>query len=159
MLILKNKSMDEKKYNSFIKYLHKKCDMISFVIPDLEYAVGVNYEDRIKRLMEVVEPFIVKNYKSDEYCFRKTEGLYNIYNVAFHRDLIEVLCSVRGLYNWIYPYYPEDLCFYKNGMCFLKSIAHEKECWIYTEDDAEIKILEKLGLKFIKMPFEQVPLL
>jgi len=159
VLILKNKSMNEKNYNSLITYLHKHCDTISFLIPDFEYAVGVNYEVRIQQLMAVVEPFIVKNYKSDEYCYRKTKGLYNIYNVAFHRDLIEVICSVRGLYNWIYPYFPEDLCFYKNGKCFLESIAHEKECWVYTEDDAEIKALEKLGLKFIIMPYEQAPTL
>jgi hypothetical protein len=94
---------------------------------------------------------------SDEYCDRKTEGIYNIYRVNFDYYITEVLCSVPGLYKWIYPNLPEDLCFYKNGKCFLRSVAHEKLCWIYTEDEKEIKALEKIGLKFTKMPFEQAP--
>lgn len=159
MLILKNNSMNEKKYNSLIRYLCSRCDIISFLIPDYDYAVGINYEDRIKPLMEYIEPFVVKHYESDEYCDRKTGGSYNIYYVDFIGSLIGLICSAQSLYNWIYPDLPEDICFYKEGKCFLKSIAHEKLCWIYTENEKEVKALKKLGLKFTEMPFEQAPLL
>lgn len=157
MLLLKNKSLNEKNYKTLIMYLYKHCEIITFLVPDFNYAVGVNYEDRIKPLLEDIKPFIQNNYVSDEYCDRKTEGIYNIYRVNFDYYITEVLCSVPGLYKWIYPNLPEDLCFYKNGKCFLRSVAHEKLCWIYTEDEKEIKALEKIGLKFTKMPFEQAP--
>ena len=157
MLLLKNKSMNEKRYNALIVYLHNCCDMVSFLVPDYDYAEGIDYEANIQPFMEAIQPFIVSHYRSGEYCNRLTGGTYNIYHMAFDKNIIGPLCLGLHLYNWMYPNLPEDLCFYKKGKCFLKSVAHEKLCWIYAEEEDEKRALKKIGLKFIELPFGEVP--
>lgn len=149
--------MNEKRYNALIIYLYNCCDTLSFLIPDYDYAEDIKYEDNIELFMSAIEPYIIKNYQSNEYCGSKTGGKYNIYHVTFDENVIGPLCAGLHLYNWIYPYLPEDLCFYKEGKCYLSSVAHEKLCWIYTEDEDEIKALKETGLKFTEMPFEEAP--
>lgn len=61
------------------------------------------------------------------------------------------LLATDGLYSWKFPDNLEDLCFYAKGKCWLKSVAHEKLCWIFTDNDVEKEVISKvIGLKYVE---------
>ncbi|MDQ0163272.1 stage III sporulation protein AH [Aeribacillus alveayuensis] len=52
-----------------------------------------------------------------------------------------------SLYDWVQPHLPEDLSFFKDGKAWLITSSHEKESFIDTQDNYEIKkILSIPGL-------------
>lgn len=55
-----------------------------------------------------------------------------------------------GLYSWVQPNLPEDLCFLKSdGQAWLINTAHEYMCRIDSDDENELSKLKAInGLKF-----------
>lgn len=149
MILLDNRSLNATTYKKLVMFLYGKCDIITFLVPELTYSIG--------NFIKELEPFVIKNYMSVEYCGRFTEDVYNIYQMNFDYYIVDYLYIELNLYKWIYPNLPEDLCFYRNGKCFVKTISHEKLCFIYTDDSKEIEDLRKIGLNFIEMPYKQAP--
>lgn len=45
--------------------------------------------------------------------------------------------AVRSLYEWEMPNYPEDLSFFKDGEVWLSTSSHERECYVFPNDQAE----------------------
>ena len=60
----------------------------------------------------------------------------------------------KNLYNWLNPNYPEDVAFFKDGYCWLYSVAHEDICDIYCTDEAEYDTLKEIGIEFYENKFE-----
>ena len=61
------------------------------------------------------------------------------------------------MYNWLNPNYPEDVAFFKDGYCWLYSVAHEDICDIYCTDENEYETLKEIGIEFYENKFEQTP--
>ncbi|MFJ7471060.1 hypothetical protein ACIQWI_21190 [Peribacillus frigoritolerans] len=56
----------------------------------------------------------------------------------------------KSLYQWEMPNSPEDLSFFKQGKAWLATSSHEKQCFIYPENDTEasrIKDIEGLRIQ------------
>ena len=58
------------------------------------------------------------------------------------------LAEPKGLFNWKYPYFPDDLCFFKDGFCWFSTVAHEGYACMYIKNSVELEILKKLGIEF-----------
>jgi hypothetical protein len=168
MLIVKNKDIKDIKYNSLILYALLRCDSFSFTVPDLFTKPSsdvrsnqyINYKEYISDRLENFDPYIVRKYVSEEYVNRILGNFTEIYVATLNIDILGGILATDGLYSWKYPDMPEDLCLFSKGKCWLKSVAHEKICWIYTDSEIEKDILKKvIGLKFIEVDGEDTPTL
>jgi len=183
MLLIKGK-IDEWIYSRLIDYLLLRCDVITFKLPNFnkftvsekaksyfpQYEIGIqthdesnhdfdDYKKNIKDLLNEYKKHYIKEYEDFEYFDSFFGYDAEIKVIELKEELLGPLKAIGGLYDWKYPNFPEDLCFFSKGKCFLKSVAHEKYCFIYTEDKLEKKILKKIGLKFIELPQENVPII
>ena len=61
----------------------------------------------------------------------------------------EHLKSAESIYHWNYPDGIENLCFYKNDICFFESITHENYFAFYPENQTEIDKLKNFGIIFL----------
>lgn len=67
------------------------------------------------------------------------------YYLLNHKSKELLKKHAKGLFSWIHPALPEDLCFLKSdGNPWLISIAHEREAWVDTEKDEEIEKLKSI---------------
>lgn len=126
------------------------------------------YKKSKEPFLQKLQPYLVKvRHKPEEWPSTKC-GDSNSSKINFDINLYKVCKEVRphllepeGLYHWIYPYFPEDLCFFKDGYCWLSTSAHERDASIYTNNKDDVQELKNLGLKFkykeqeIKMFYEE----
>lgn len=125
------------------------------------------FEESSKPFLQKLQSYLVKvRHKPEEWpstkCGDRSDKInfdINLYKVC--REVRAYLLEPEGLYHWIYPYFPEDLCFFKDGYCWLSTSAHERNASIYTNNKDDLQDLENLGLKFkykeqeIKMFYEE----
>lgn len=160
MLLIKNKKIENPVYNLLITYLHNCCDVATFSLCDFHEGFDA-YESRMEELFAAssLNKFIIRKYWDSEYCNSVSGYSYEIYVVSLSKETIRFFMLGLGLYNWLFPYLPEDLCFYRNGKCFLESISHERICRIYSDDEHIKAMLRKIGLNFFELPDEEPPTL
>lgn len=80
----------------------------------------------------------------------ETMDMKHIYKIVFYRsdiECLEVLMQVERLYEWDYPNAPMDLCFYREGYCWMAVTAHEQMAYLYTDNKNEVEELQNLGAK------------
>lgn len=167
MLTIKNEVKD-KKYYSLILYAMLRCDAFSFAVPDLYTKASSDvrskeyetYKKSIGWRLNDFKPFVLKEYTDTDYFGSLRENYSEIYVMSLNNEVLGQIMATEGLYSWKYPNMPEDLCLFQKGKCWLKSIAHEKKCWIYTDNEVEKDILKKvIGLKFTEIEEPDIPAL
>lgn len=145
------------RYNKLILYSLLRCDQFTFEISDYhseEFSSErskefFEYKERIEYFFKYFKPYIEKKYIDKEH------GYSEVYVMSLNIDSIAPLLATYGLYSWKYPDMPEDLRFFSKGECWLKSVAHENLCWIYTDCDVEKEIIRKvIGLKYYEVAKE-----
>lgn len=67
------------------------------------------------------------------------------------------LLNKKSIYDWCFLTSLEDLCFYKNGYCWLYSVGHEEICDIFCENEEEYEYLKSIGIKFVDDKFVPTP--
>lgn len=76
----------------------------------------------------------------------QTAKVYFYYADANAKNVLKELSNF--LYEWVMPYLPEDLSFFKSRKKWLITCSHEKESFINTEDKEEIeRVLNIRGLQ------------
>ena len=76
-------------------------------------------------------------------------GIYYLYHFyRFSAEIKNYLLTNKNLYAWLNPGYPEDISFFKDGYCWLYSVAHEDLCDIYCENEKEYEYLKSIGIQF-----------
>jgi len=114
------------------------------------------FEESAEPFLQRLRPYLIKErhkpteWPSTKFCSDsdsdKTKFDINVYKVC--KQVRRYLMEPNGLFHWIYPYFPEDLCFFKDGYCWLSTSAHERDAEIYTNNEDEVQVLKNLGLKF-----------
>ena len=170
-MIITNEIKDEV-YEKLINYVFNKFDAVMFV----SHPLGLT-KDKIKILDENItvlkEKLKLSNYKirhSNHWVYSavyKGPGedlpseLEQQFNVMFYKlddKVKEYLLSNKDLYNWLNPEYPEDISFFKNGYCWLRSVSHEGICDIYCENEEEYEYLRSIGIRFREKEFTPTPI-
>lgn len=171
-MLIKGK-IENEQYKRLIKYAFQKSDAIMFVFR----KDGFN-DQQISKLEKTsndlkteFKDYILKIRNGAYWVFTKVGysklGIYNskfkdqpnfdkLFEVLFYKtnkELEEYVLSNSNLYSWLNPYYPEDISFFKNGYCWLYSIAHEELCDIYCENEEEYNYLKSIGIEFIDNKF------
>ena len=75
----------------------------------------------------------------------------------FDDSLKEYLLTKKNFYSWCNPKFPEDIAFFKDGYCWLYSVAHEEMCDIYYKDRKEYEEMKNIGIEFYKKKFKPIP--
>ncbi|MCB8818852.1 hypothetical protein [Desulfosporosinus shakirovi] len=112
------------------------------------------FEKSTKPYLEKLQPYLIKvRNKPEEWpstmCGDDSKEIHvdiNTYKVC--REVRSYLLEPAGLFHWLRPFFPEDLCFFKDGYCWLSSSAHESFAEIYIDNEDEVESLKTLGLKF-----------
>lgn len=78
----------------------------------------------------------------------KGEYLYDICFYKLSENVKEFLLQQGRLYKFLSPNLPEDICFFKNGKCWLKTTTHEHEGYIFEQSEREKEYLKRIGIKF-----------
>lgn len=149
-----NKVIKFEKYELLIDLISELSDTVAFRIPNREKAIekdsdGENmaeFDGCKKRMAELFEKAridgeILNSYETDDGCFE-------VYVLLLSEKVKSFLEKSRSLYRWKYPRRPEDLCFFKNGKCVMKSVTHEKRCFLYVDKRKILNILERGGFRF-----------
>ncbi len=104
---------------------------------------------------------------------RNEQGhIYRMVTYRIDMGLIPILEKIDRLWDWDYPRYPMDPCFYKNGYAWFAVSSHERWNALYLRDDIDIpedddqaaigraffpSVLDLESLGVVLTPGERVP--
>lgn len=71
------------------------------------------------------------------------------YYIDLTSDIKEEILSKSDIYDWKYPTCLDNISFFKNGKCYLSTVAHEEICRIYCENKEEYNYFKSIGIDFI----------
>lgn len=134
-------------YNSLINLAFEICDEFILVIRD-----NIDLNEVGKTILKELAPALKEIKEQNEWPgTRLLEHTATVYHYKTDKSIKDILIDkIEGLYSWLQPNYPEDLCFIKKeGKTWVGTVSHEKMCWIECETNEELqKIKEIKGLKF-----------
>lgn len=106
---------------------------------------------------EKFKPYMIKQrYSSDTQStvWPSTEIMssqQNAYSIEFYRtdpETLRYLLMPHNYFGWRYPYYPEDLSFFRKGRCWALSSSHEEYIEVYPSNEQEYHQLINMGINF-----------
>lgn len=134
-----------------------ECDVISFCLPIYSGSEFEEYKKKIKPLLGAFEPNLIHSEKTNCYAGQETEHLNEVYYYSTIGLSGEPFKMAESIYDWLYPDLPEDICFFKEGVCWFQSIAHEKLCFVYDSSKKTKDHLTWLSFNFIEDQNKDVP--
>ena len=156
-----------KVYEDLVRYASKRCDAVMFVFCKVPFRGEklMELEETKSKVKKELEKSFLKDREGNEWVYTGTYYPWvgnkkmgsNILFYKFDEDLVEFLLKNDNLYNWLNPDFPEDIAFFKDGYCWLYSVAHEDICDIYCKDRKEYEELKAIGIEFYEKDFEVMP--
>lgn len=158
------------KYHKLIDFLLTKCDTVTFFLPNYgtifechgnpreEYKDSklyikhnndkfINYKENLQSFLSELENKIIDTYTDVKYFDEISNYEREIYVLKFDSETADVFKTFKSFY-WRCPEQPEDLRFFSNGVCYLETIMHEDEFFVYDDSDDTIEFFDSLGLDF-----------
>ena len=137
----------EEIYEKFIEIMLDYSDYFSLIY--FQYKPG----EKMKKSSRLIKDSLLK-YKYISKNVKEWPGTISldrehIYGFTLYHSndsVNQILRSVKSVYNWDYPKYPMDLCFYKDGCCIFDSVAHEEIARLYSNDNNLIELLSEIGV-------------
>lgn len=100
------------------------------------------------KLLGRLQPYHIQTLKEDGWPGQRLFGHYA--DVHYFRCAPEaaaiLLEYTSGLYSWVQPRLPDDLCFMKSGEAWLINTAHEQSSYLNTGVEEALVRLERSGL-------------
>ncbi len=125
----------------------------------LSDCIGRSYYDATtKQWLDQYKENIIyqKEYIYDDVILNKKIHQDTTYFLELTESLKEDILSMNAIYSWCFPLMLEDISFFKDGYCWLDSVAHEELCFIYCKDEEEYEYLKSIGIEFIEDHFVPV---
>ena len=147
-------------YEKFLEYIFITCDMVSFHFPNFQnQGVGNILSDHAGGLNKEYAEYLDKNKKLLSQCMRygaeiKVSNVYDGRKLGHNTkvlrtklsDFLKLFISKYHLFDFLFPDLPEDLCFYKNGVCRFSSISHEEIFVVQNETKSDLDFLKAHGI-------------
>ena len=154
-------------YEKLIEYASKRCDAVMFVFSQVPFRGNdiLVLNETKEKVKKQFANSILKIRNGDYWVFSGTSyylpgDAADVTEVQFYKfddSLKEYLLSKKNFYSWCNPKFPEDIAFFKDGCCWLYSVAHEEMCVIYCSDKKEYEEMKNMGIKFYKKKFKPIP--
>lgn len=143
-------------YQNMIAIATAFCDTMSLVY--FKYKQNEKSSESTKAIKKALGKYKKKSKSVTEWPLTETRDFGHIYNMVTYNiphDLPETfifsdaLEMVNTLWDWTYPEYPMDPCFYRNGLIFFASSTHEQMNELYLRSDGDylsVNDFESAGL-------------
>lgn len=139
-------------YERFIDYALAHTDAFMFV--GCNYYNSRIYKTHVKPFIKELQPYAIKRRHDPQWPGTVQAGTdryqRTIYFYRSDPNAAAVLKSAGRIFGWVYPYYPEDLAFFRQGYCWMASVAHEEYLWFYRETKEDLTFFRSLGV--LEMP-------
>lgn len=158
MFDIVNSEISDELNKKLINIMYNYCDAFSFhltnnfktcrSIEGLSESDGNKYLKYKNNLLPIINEFsnyVLTNYKSLDYLGFHYYNKLEVYVIKFNKYTKDILIKSKGILSWKFPNMPDDLCFFSNGVCLLRSVAHENLIFLYTKDEALKKKLTDAG--------------
>jgi len=135
-------------YEQFIEYMLLNSDYFSFIY--FRYKENEKMKKSTKEIHDNLKNFKIKSKFTNKWPGTVSFDEDHFYKFVLYRSTVEakdILCKVKNLFDWDYPMAPMDLCFYKDGYCWLSVTAHEADVSLYTENKNILKDLDTIGIE------------
>ena len=177
MITLTGEDISKKQYRDLILYLLKKCEFFTFCLPDFGKLITVSdgertaqrlddgsafisYKNKVMPEIEKLSTHLVQVYESEIYGLNEYDREREIYVVKIDDSLDASFFDNHSLYDWRYPGFPEDICFYKDGKCFMETVAHEQLSFFYFTDEELESFLQEKNIEYwIEDDFKYISIL
>ncbi|MBQ3256618.1 MAG: hypothetical protein IJA67_04305 [Oscillospiraceae bacterium] len=129
----------------FLAFMLSESDSFSLVY--FRRKENEKLKSKAKTISEGLKKFKLSSRATQSWPNTETldfEHSYKLVMYAADMECLDVLSSVENLYDWNYPA-PMDLCFYRNGYCWLAVTGHEQTAYLYTDSQEDIHNLEECG--------------
>ena len=135
-------------YCHFIDYMISNSDSFSLVY--FKYKENEKTKNTVKKIKKLLAPYKIYSCNGNQWpgteTLNQNSHIYKIILYKSEPKCKEVLLKVDNIYDWNYPYYPMDLCFYKDGYAWFVSCAHERFANLILEDEFDISFFEVFGV-------------
>ena len=148
---------NREQYQKMIAIATSFCDTISFIY--FKYMHNECSSESTKAIKKALQKYKIGSKKVTAWPLTETRDYGHIYNLVTYNiphDLpktfifSDALEAVNTLWDWSYPEYPMDPCFYRNGLVFFASCTHEQMNELYLRSEGDYlskKDFESMGLK------------
>ncbi len=131
-----------KAYELLIDFARLSSDSFTLVI-----RTGNRTNTSCENILEKLAPCLIEKHETDEWPGTKLIGhtatLLRYRMDSFSANILKT--HAQSLFSWQQPERPEDLAFYNNeGQCWLGSIAHENDAFIYAQYVDLANLLDKV---------------
>lgn len=142
-------SAEKELYLRFVEYMLDESEAFSLVY--FKYDKSEPTKKSTKEVAEMLKPYKIC---SQETCSWPSNMTLNenghIYKLALYRaerGAFDALAKAEGLFDWDYPKFPMDLCFFKDGYAWFVSSGHSQYAALYTDSDDVVACLSDIGTK------------
>ena len=137
-------------YHELIQYGQKVCDTALVVV-----RPSLGLEPSAVALLDHLEQFLMKKQEQAEWPGTELFGREKATVYYFHLkpECAKLLVgAVDGLYKWLQPERPEDLCLLRSdGTAWLTCIAHEKDAYFeLTTEELETLLKAVPGIDLLR---------
>jgi|GEM_PF-5412653 len=142
MLSIHDANIVSNNFDAVLKYALNFCDTVTFWGEDYHELTLKKIFGKNLRLI-----FLSNEYMSIS-CGVKTK----VFHIDYNDFVSQILSCANDLFAWQLPFYPEDLCLFSKGKCWLETIAHEKLGYIYDDSEETKEFLRSIGVEFDEYP-------
>lgn len=109
-------------------------------IKDNEFFI--RYNEKTAPLLGIIKEQIV----SDSYDMTYLDEIYNYGTKTYIVKISDVescygfLTAADSLFSWRADNFPEDICFFRDGKCWLKTVSHEKYAFVDVCDESKEEV-------------------
>ena len=143
-----NEIKDKGTYVEFIRYMLANSDAFSLVY--FKYRENEWVRRTVKKTKRLLEPYLIYSHIGNEWPAMATANQFgHIHDISLYRadaNTEKALCSVNSVFDWDYPKYPMDLCFFRDGYGWFACCSHEQFACLYTDDEQIVRDIEKIGI-------------
>lgn len=143
-------NITHKEYKEFIKYDYR-LDSID------EKINKIFYKNVVEKFIDKYKQYIIDEEKTTFSYDQEKEKITDIkYYIKITDELKDDILKRKSIFDWCFPFNIEDIEFYKDGYCWLFSVAHEKMFNIYCKNEKEYEFLKSIGVNFKNKKFEPI---
>lgn len=101
--------------------------------------------------LKELEPYLIKRRHNPVWPSTEIISSPSTYNINIYRtqDIdLDLLVRPKSYFAWRYPYYPEDLSFFRQNCCWLYASSHEEYIEVLPMNQQEYDVLTEMGIEF-----------
>jgi len=157
VLDIKIQEANKKQLEEFIDYLYSKCNKFLMALPNFDRTryqqneMNDSYKKYLKKVKPIcddIEPYVIYRYTTKNYITARSKYIVDAILVKFYEGFKSILLESGGFHKWLYPDYPEDLCFFEDEKCWFFTTAYESKFYIVEPTDEDIKMIGNIGIKY-----------